>query len=315
MRAIVFFLLFPSLAFGQWVSTSRQRTFEKFWPASEDATLIQLKERKPRFFEEEKIQSKYGASNVNSDFPWAWAFGFHAKVKNGSTIRFVDFPDEGKIKVWKEFGRHKWTYPEGTTFGEILLVKDSKGWSHTFEVRTRLRTARGWRANAWRPFPTHEALQARIGDLWPDWSDDRQLARLMHGESTIEEDYFELGGLKRFKPQAMMTTLTPLAEDKVQALLRTPFRSSIGAEWRQGEINAPSTHADFHVVPYRYLGGFIRVDSIECMECHKHAGNFITSTQGHTGWLRGSDGIFSFDITDGRGLRSDLVRAGILESR
>jgi hypothetical protein len=112
---------------------------------------------------------------------------------------------------------------------------------------------------------------------------------------------------------------------------QTTFKSCLGTHWREGQgaaVNAaPTTRADFHVVPANYDAGFVEVDRQSCQRCHETVGQHVSRFQFGRDWygrIRGSDGIFSFHPFEpgsvsynGYGqpvqMRQELVAAGLLE--
>src|SRR5207249_3169758 len=126
--------------------------------------------------------------NANREFPWGSPAGLH-KSPNFKAFRFVTFPEGKAITWWRQRlprdggrGCFVWQYPAGTTFGEILLVTDPKGYDWTFELRTRTRSETGWTVNVFRPFTTEAELAARIKELVPDWHDKPALAKIVNDE-------------------------------------------------------------------------------------------------------------------------------------
>src|SRR5207247_3875710 len=87
------------------------------------------------------------------------------------------------------------------------------------------------------------------------------------------------------------------------------FKSALGQEWKTGadstQAFAPSTTAEFHIVPKNYRAGFVEISSTSCMRCHdstlKHARDFQELREWY-GRVRGSDNIFSFHIFDPRSI-------------
>jgi len=287
--------------------------------------------------------------NANREFPWGSPAGLHDSP-NFKAFRFVTIPEGKSITYWRERlprdgnRSYVWEYPAGTTFGEILLVTDPEGYDWTFELRTRTRTppgppfARGgkggWTMNAFRPFTTQAELAARLKQLVPNWNEKPELAKIVKGEAEKEETrrLSNQHDLITFDATALVTHLPAIDHKLVRKLLDTPFKSALGQEWKKGadgaEAFAPTTAAEFHIVPTNYKGGFVEVSSNSCMRCHdstlKHARDFQAARDWY-GRVRGSDNIFSFHIFDpssisGNGfsvptsLRQELVDAGLLKA-
>ncbi len=342
-----------------------QRTLDNyltFWPASSDPWLNQLKKKNLLFYDDDSMPPAYqdwdGAlqgvhspsynistvrsepiGNANREFPWGSPAGLHDSP-NHKAFRFAHFPEGKSIVWWRERlardggrGTFVWQYPAGTTFGEILLVTDPEGYDWTFELRTRTRTDKGWMMNAFRPFTTQAELAARIKELVPDWQKKPDLVKLVKGEADREEKsrLMNQHDLVTFDSTALETSLPAIDQALVRKLLKTPFKSALGQHWKASkdgtEAFAPTTDADFHIVPKNYQGGFVEVSSKSCMRCHdstlKHARDFQASRDWY-GRVRGSDNIFSFHIFEpgsisynGFGgepnLRQELIDAGLLK--
>jgi len=337
--------------------------YMSFWPKSNDPWLNELKKKDIIFYNDRVMPHAYqdwdGAlqgvhspfynisavqpqerfGNANREFPWGTPAGLHDSP-NFKAFRFVVVPEGKAIVWWRERlrrdgarGTFVWQYPAGTTFGEILLVTDPQGYDWTFELRTRTRSDKGWTMNAFRPFTTQAELAARIKELEPKWRDKPALAKIVAGEAEHEErlrlvNHHEL---ITFDSTALQTALPAIDYELVRKLLDTPFKSALGQEWKRGEdgteAHAPTTDADFHIIPKNYRGGFVEVSSTSCMRCHdstlKHARDFQALRDWY-GRVRGSDNIFSFHIfepgsishngfSNEPSLRRDLINAGLLQ--
>ncbi len=344
------------------VSDKTHDLYLSFWPKSTDSWLNELKKKGVVFYDDHAMPAAYqdwdGAlqgvhspsynisavrsepiGNANREFPWGSPAGLHDSG-NFKAFRFAVFPEGKSIIWWRERlprdtgrGNYVWKYPAGTTFGEVLLVTDPKGFDWTFELRTRTRSDKGWAMNAFRPFTTQAELAARIQELVPDWREQPNLVKIVKGEAQREEKrrLVNQHNLVTFDSTALMTHLPPIDADLVRKLLGTPFKSALGQEWKPAvngaPAHAPTTDAAFHIVPKNYKGGFVEVSSKSCMRCHdstqKHARDFQESRDWY-GRVRGSDNIFSFHIFEpgsisynGFGgepnLRKDLIKAGLLK--
>jgi hypothetical protein len=343
------------------VSDRTHKLYMSFWPKSNDAWLNSLKKKTLVFYNDEVMPAAYQdfggglpgihspsynisavrsepIGNANREFPWGSPAGLH-RSPNFKVFRFVNLPKGKAIYWWRESlagdgGRSSfvWQYPTGTTFGEILLVSDPEGYDWTFELRTRTRTEKGWSVNAFRPFTTQAELAARVKELAPNWRERPELVKLVKGEDPSEEVRRLVNDHDRvaFDTTALVTHLPAIDTKLVRKLLDTPFKSALGQEWKKGANGsfayAPTTDADFHIVPKAYQGGFVEVSSKSCMRCHDstlmHARDFQAARDWY-GRVRGSDNIFSFHIFDagsisynGFGneprLRKELVDADVL---
>jgi hypothetical protein len=344
------------------LSDKKHRLYLSFWPKSNDPWLNALKKKDLIFYDDEVMPPAYqdwgGAlqgvhspsynisavrsepiGNANREFPWGAPAGLHDSP-NFKAFRFVHIPKGTAIYWWRQrlqgdgaAGTFIWQYPAGTTFGEILLVTDPGDNDWTFELRTRTRTAKGWSVNVFRPFTTQAELAARIKALVPDWQKRPQLVTIVKGKAEKEDVYRLVNqhDLVTFDATAVSSYLPAIDHKLVRKLLDTPFKSALGQEWKKNadgvEAFAPTTDADFHIVPKDYQGNFVEVSSKSCMRCHdstlKHARDFQAFRDWY-GRVRGSDNIFSFHIFEpgsisyngfGRepNLRQDLIDAGLLK--
>lgn len=274
--------------------------------------------------------------NGNKEFPWGTPAGTH--LSDGiTTLRFILLPRDEKGKMYPvvyyqtpktTYGqrtlkdgtiistdeRHNregwaWTFPKGTVVGEILMLSDSSGTPHAFEIRTRTRNLEKWVVNAYRPFPTAKDLVAGVKKL-DGWEKNKRLTTLVaHLEEPLSATEYTLADTQPdksvFSQKRHQDFLPAIDEEAAVSLLdKTPFSSALGAIWRgKGELapHAPTTEAGFHVVPKKYTAGFIDVTSNSCMQCHKETNQHVNEFDIRRDWygrIRGSDGIFSFHPFD-----------------
>lgn len=284
--------------------------------------------------------------NGNREFPWGTPAGTH-RSKNVTAFRFLRLPRdaEGRLRpvVWHDDrrsgdGSYAWTFPVGTVFGEVLMVRGPERRDYTFEIRTRRRARAYWEVDVYRPFPTARTLAERIKHLRPDGQDDTNLREvcehLEQSRNLKKEVLSDTQPGKRTFAQTMGVDVLPaIADEKLVAelLTGTTFRSALGAFWRESPEGAPTaaptTLASFHVVPVNYDAGFVTVDSQSCMRCHDSVNESVREFNSGRDWygrIRGSDGIFSFHPFDpscisGNGfsqrvkMRAEFVSAGLLE--
>jgi hypothetical protein len=264
--------------------------------------------------------------NPNREFPWKETAGID-KSPNAAAVRFLVLPSDGSpIVWWKErmpgveeyYDSFVWEFPVGTVVGEVLTILGPEDTWYTFEVRTRTKSAPGWKkgwvSNVYRPFRTPPELLDRIKKLRPKWERDETIARFVahfDREDRGELKYLRDANHRRmaFDELALVDTIPALPNDLVIELLtKTPFHSTIGAEWiSNGEYAgfAPNTEAPFHVVPQKNRLAFIKSDSKSCMKCHETTLMQADDFDGPRDWygrVRGSDGIFSFHIFDPKSL-------------
>ncbi|MEX0711594.1 MAG: hypothetical protein WD278_04555 [Pirellulales bacterium] len=298
--------------------------------------------------ETEKAKGHGRGGNGNVEFPWSDPGGTH-RSSNLFTFRFLKLPvKDGKRQsvAWfrqqlqaDESEGYAWIYPVGTVFGEVLTMRGPEGWYYTFELRTRTRVYEGWEPDVFRPFPTAESLARRIKELRPDWSHAPDLVRLVehleHPEPELHRARLAdlMHPLPDFDQWMGMDVLPPIDDPKLvkELLHKTEFRSALGQYWRIGkeqlETHAPTTLADWHIVPANYDAGFIAVDQQSCNRCHSSVNTGVRRFDAVRDWygrIRGSDRIFSFHpfdpscISDSGVprpvvLRAELVSAGLLE--
>jgi hypothetical protein len=339
------------------VSKSLHDTYLSYLPDTTDDWFNALKDKDLIFYNESAMPMAYqngggihdpfyniSASkpaepygNGNFEFPWGKPAGLRLS-KNSRSFKFVYIPPDQSIWYWwvQQGGEtvYKWQYPQGTVFGEVLLVADPKGYEYAFEVRTRLRGEEEWKVNVYRPFGTPAELANRVKELVPDWENDPALVKLVDGVPADDDGNFHLYNPHPkviFNRVALTQTLPPIDHGLVRRLLtETKFRSVLGLEWSRGkdgvDCHAPTTEASFHIVPKGYEGHYLEVSTKKCMTCHDSTGKHVTEFQMNRDWygrVRGSDGIFSFHIFDpgcisGNGFnvqvrfRQDLVDAGLL---
>jgi hypothetical protein len=284
--------------------------------------------------------------NGNVEFPWGAPAGTH-RAQNVSSYRFLLLPkdDQGRRLpvVWfrKRLAGdvsqgYAWTYPVGAVLGEVLMLKSPEGQHYTFEMRLRIREKGDWAIDVFRPFPTAQDLAARIRALRPDWQQhEPTVALVRHLELPANMPRLRLVSNQRFRQpfrQTMGIDKLPAIDTKLVAelLTSTPFKSAHGDAWRQqpgGEATfAPTTEAEFHVVPAKYDAGFIAVDRNSCMRCHNTVNQSVRRFDPGRDWygrIRGSDGIFSFHpfapgtvSNNGYGnavrMRDSLVASGVI---
>ncbi|HEY2826960.1 MAG TPA: hypothetical protein VGJ04_05110 [Pirellulales bacterium] len=285
--------------------------------------------------------------NGNREFPWGTPAGMQ-RTKNTEAFRFVWLPrdenDHPRPVVWfrkrlrgDTSDGYAWTFPVGAVVGEALAMTGPNGYAYTFEMRVRTRKYGYWDVDVYRPFPTAAALAKRIKQLRPDWENQSNLvAAVEHLELPLEMDEQTLAdkqpARRTFKQTMGVDTLPALGDDKLvgELLTGTVFRSVSGEVWRQSpsgaETFAPTTNADFHIVPAKYDAGFVQVDSTSCMRCHDSVSKPVSDFNPGRDWyghIRGSDGILSFhpfapeSVSDngyGRSvkMRTEFERSGVV---
>src|SRR5207244_3734173 len=102
-------------------------------------------------------------------------------------VKFVVFPESGApIRWWQERSPYeldapvfRWVYPQGTVFGEILILTGPDGLGRTYEVRVRVRDEGGWQPKVFRPFRNTAELDSKVRELRPHWRHDQELQRFL----------------------------------------------------------------------------------------------------------------------------------------
>lgn len=203
-----------------------------------------------------------------------------------------------------------WLFPIGAKFVEPITVNDEEAKQHYIcIVRGRLRLYDGYETESMTPFRNEEELKRAITRIRPSWLEDRTLVSFI-SRTAGSETFSRLSdtspgnrnfGTKRgdaFNQVAIVDTLPPLDRELIGQLLDvSEFKSSAGYEWLPN-CNAPTTEADFHIVPKNYDGAYISIDSTGCANCHN--GTQISARRhdpnnGKKGWVRGNkEGIISW---------------------
>lgn len=284
--------------------------------------------------------------NGNIEFPWGTPAGTH-RSSGVSSFRFLWLPSDTNGKrlpvVWFQkylsgdsSPGYAWRFPVGARVGEVLMMRAPNGYDYTFELRVRTREVGDWAVDVFRPFPISKQLAQAIRERRKDWESNEQLSKIVaHLESAqpMPERYLADNHGRPVIQQTQGVDVLPALESNklvVELLTKTTFKSCLGEVWRQGEDQvqayAPTTSAEFHVVPANYDGGFIEVDRESCMRCHATVNQHVATFDYGRDWygrVRGSDGIFSFHPFDpasisyngygtGIQMRPSLVKAGVI---
>jgi hypothetical protein len=297
------------------VSQDDDKLYTSFWPKSSIQILNDLRDDPDLiFYDEQAVPRGYqvfdepngrfhrtdeGQASANNEFPWRNPQGVGDGIKAIKFVRLKGMDITRGRDVSGNFTGFDWTYRKGTTFGEILLVADSKGSDHPAILRTKFKGEDGeWKANEYVPFPTEDEFREAFGKIGWKYGDPQ--VTLQRLDSSLAPANHQHNAFRSIAHAKMLPLLT---EEMTLALLKRPFQIGTGKQWSAKEdVTAPTTGQDFSIVPKGYTGGFVFRDNESCMKCHQDAGKVVNLT-GHSRWrLRGSDGIFSFhpfDTSDG----------------
>ncbi len=285
----------------------------------------------------------YDGTQLRWRFPFATTAGMDDST-NTYVANFLALPSQnGQIQPLPvsstsddEFTSWVWTYPNGTIVGEVIFIKDGADGLLPCEVRTRTRSANGWAADVFRPFPQASLLDTAIKANRPQWQNTPQLVSViefLENNATLTPLTLTATGLPgTFDQAGYLDTLPDFGDpDLVRELLQTTrFISAYGAVWKQNgsqQTYAASTQSTFSIVPENYTAGIIEVSDTSCMRCHQSAAekleDFYDDIQLY-GEIWGKDGIFTFhpfdesyypelDLNeqDNRHMNQNLVNMGV----
>jgi hypothetical protein len=217
------------------------------------------------------------------------------------------------VVYWKDNNqsrrRWRWLFPIGTMFGEALYIKGPDGKYAFFEFRTRERYIEGWSTDVFRPYTTSKSLVNAIKKLRPNWASQDDLKTLV---SHLENNNTLKKMVLKSKPYAKIfrgleggqDTLPPISDPKLvtELLNFKTFESQTGIAWKKSgdlESYAPTTQAEYHIVPKNYTAGFIAVNEVSCGRCHVETGRRVGDLDGDVvlyGEMWGEDRIFSWHL-------------------
>ncbi len=246
-------------------------------------------------------QGKFEGGNWNNESPWRNPGGVDAAEAISRAAKFLKLPRERDrllpVVWWPEiaeghFGGDReqvirWVFPAGTIFGEVLTMRGPDDRLHTWEVRLRTRVETGWDVEILRPFPTRKDFADRLAKdgfsltpprIEPVVFRDRHARPVFQFSSTVD-------------------VLPPISSEYAMRLLdSTPFRPVGGEMWTHDSV-APTSDS-LSIVPPRYEGAKLGLDSDSCNLCHRttlqHGTAFEVRHVGKYGRIVGSDGVFSW---------------------
>ncbi len=275
--------------------------------------------------------------NGNIEFPWRTEGGLDFAENYTTSVKFMN--TDSKPIIWfyttafspnqSSGGRItgglrqnviKWIYPVGTTFGEILYQKTNDNQYIVFEIRTRTKNKdHNWDIDIFRPFPNQKDLENAL---------NMTVSSPVVANSLLDKLHPTKAG---FLVEASTQELPEISPEIVTKLLQTtPFKSALGSYWSNNGENycfAPTSSQEYNIVPKKYLGTYLGTDSESCQNCHKHTLKHVNEFhlgRDWYGYIRGSDGIFTFhpispERVTIRGqriqptIRSSFVKDGLVE--
>lgn len=261
---------------------------------------------------------------------------------NAQAIYFWSLPRDRQgraipVTYWKNGSHWHWVFPVGTVIGELLLLRGSGSASEWYahEVRTREREIDHWKTDIFRPFPRAVDMAAAIKRFRRNWqsSDLKQLVEYLENDETLTPGLLDSKSYERVVP-SINGYYDQIPGTKDYALIRTllskvMYRSAMGAEWKRSGDKvsyAPTTMANFHIVPRRYIAGLLENSEKSCARCHAQTGRPLGQLDPRTvlyGEIWGEDQVFTwhpFKVTSdiytvsdhSRAANPKLIEAGLL---
>lgn len=281
-------------------------------------------------------------TNGNREFPWRTPGGLDRAEETTKEFRFIWLPRRENGQPWPVVVYRgamdksdsvnmpiprmgwRWIFPAGTVLGEVLAMEFSDGYEYTYEMRVRIRGEQDWDVEIYRPFPTLADLKDRIEELRPGAPGLRHFDNVALRPEILQDRNHPR---RAFQEAGAQYTLPAMPPDLVKQLLTTtPFRPVQGVSFvSRGDVAAFAATAanEQNIVPREYLATFLGADAESCSNCHKHTLRHVDRFQNREwyGYIRGSDGIFSFHPVEpssigppdkGVRLRESLVNAGMV---
>lgn len=262
--------------------------------------------------------SLYNSSFADStgshyEFPWKHSGGIDDGVKcftfKALSLPLDEYGNKWPIVYWMSWrhgvrnGRCSWVFPAGTYVFEILAMRH-QGVDYTFELRSRLKVGAEWQSDVFRPVEDYDHYKILLKDYYGDKS-VRYLDDTLVPISIADTQHPR----RSFASRAYSQNLPAIDSELVKQMLNMEFKSVMFDYWDRGPdayCNAPTTTADFHIVPRGYHATTLckvndHYTSEGCMQCHRDTQKKVAAIDPGRDWygrVRGSDGIFSFHAYD-----------------
>lgn len=277
-------------------------------------------------------------------FPFALTAG-GTDTSNTYVLNFWAPPNDSSGNVlpvlwWKNNSHWHWTFPVGTTIGEVLMLRDPErieDW-YVFEIRSRVRELDGWKTDIFRPFVSATEMAEAIKASRPNWqsSDLMNLVSHLESPSTLTPARLESKPYaKIFEPIDGFYDYLPETKDTAlikEFLSERTFQSSMNKSWKTngtGVTYAAASKANFQIVPSGYIGGMLATSESSCSRCHQQTGRPLGQLDSRVvlyGEIWGEDQIFTwhpfkvvsemFTISDGSRIANPrMIEAGLLSQR
>lgn len=299
MRTATTFLLLAicaSTATAQYYSDEHQEHLKGFWPSGVEFPAGGKFYDLPQAYQHgggvHSVKYNIAANpdpfgNANREFPWGFPAGTHA-ASGWASYKLLALPPGKKIIWWTERTQseplvYQWAYPDGTIFGEMLLVKDKEGYYRAFEVRIAEKTAGQWNRTPYRPI-------AKIEDL-PEGAVKVTKRIAAYPERAYKTGRDMMVGSPRatFGADHVDVELWDVGTQDPKKWLSKPFKASRVMYTSDGSIT-----------PKGFMGNVT-----QCSKCHTQAGahtDDLDRAQGFRrewyGHVRGKDTIYSHHIFD-----------------
>ena len=239
---------------------------------------------------------RVGKGNANVEFPWSVGGGLH-NSKSFTTAKVITLPDNAETgRKWPIVYTHVggsrpilWYYPIGTRVSEIIGVTHG-GYDYPFEVRSLIRHKEHWSQETARQTWTVDELI----------EDSKKWGYENYANKLSEVEVKQIRMYDNIHPRKTIDVVGPhfvlpegMPQKLVLQLLSKPLRIDYNEEY--GFTASKPTF-----IPAVYRGSHVGNDGSteNCMKCHKHVGRHVNEFgpvgRDWYGFVRGSDGIFSW---------------------